>query len=117
MTAPDLAADTLAVLDGFAGMVRRTGRYPGKDELGDERTAECLAYARSCVLRARLLTASDPEPPSGTVVRDSAGGGTWEHYEDGGYWVRTDIDDCDPESWAKIAGNYGPVTVLEWGVD
>jgi hypothetical protein len=62
------------------------------------------------------LTSSDPEPPPGTIVRDHLFGGTWELCDeaDGGLWWRTDADD-DPESWTKIAGNYGPVSVLEWG--
>lgn len=66
---------------------------------------------------ARILTSSDPEPPAGTVVRD-CWGRTWElAWEDeGGMWWRTDADD-DPESWTKVAGNYGPVTVLEEGGD
>lgn len=61
------------------------------------------------------LTSADPEPPPGTVVRDRHGG-TWELSDEaeGGMWWRTDADD-DPESWTKIAGNYGPVTMLEWG--
>lgn len=57
------------------------------------------------------LTTANPEPPPGTIVRDSCAG-TWERGDSG--WTRTDIG-SDPESWAKIAGNYGPVTVLEWG--
>jgi hypothetical protein len=61
------------------------------------------------------LTSSDPEPPPGTVVRDDCGV-TWERYgeDEGNYWLRVDGDgDSDPESWTKIAGNYGPVTVIE----
>jgi hypothetical protein len=61
------------------------------------------------------LTSSDPEPPPGTVVRDDCGV-TWERHgeDEGNYWLRVDGDgDSDPESWTKIAGNYGPVTVLE----
>jgi hypothetical protein len=62
-----------------------------------------------------VLTSADPEPPPGTVVRDGLGR-TWElsDEDEGGLWWRTDDDD-DPESWTKIAGNYGPVTVLEYG--
>ncbi|MBD0743576.1 hypothetical protein BG418_18555 [Streptomyces sp. CBMA152] len=62
----------------------------------------------------RVLTASDPEPPAGTVVRDDCGT-IWKN--DGHYpacWVEPDADVHDPESWTKIAGNYGPVTVIEW---
>ncbi len=62
-----------------------------------------------------VLRSTDPQPPPGTVVRDHHGG-TWRLWgEDGdNLWWRTDADD-DPESWTKVAGNYGPVTVLEWG--
>lgn len=66
----------------------------------------------------RILTSSDPEPPDGTIVLD-ASGTKWELYADEGYWLRTEGDDdcADPESWTKVAGNYGPVTVLEEGDD
>lgn len=64
-----------------------------------------------------VFTAADPQPPPGTRVRDDCGL-TWRRGdprlgED--YWVRGDSTGGDPESWSKIAGNYGPVTVLEWG--
>jgi hypothetical protein len=63
----------------------------------------------------RVLTSNDPQPPAGTVVRDDCGT-VWEN--DGHYpvcWVEPNVDYHDPESWTKIAGNYGPVTVLDWG--
>lgn len=66
---------------------------------------------------ADILTSSGPEPPPGTTVRDDCGT-EWERYgpDEGDYWLRTDDDGTsDPESWTKIAGNYGPATVLEWG--
>lgn len=63
----------------------------------------------------RMLTASDPEPPPGTLVRDDCG----QEWLNDGYrpccWVVPDAEVHDPESWRKIAGNYGPVTVIEWG--
>lgn len=58
-------------------------------------------------LIGRDLTSQDPEPPIGTVV--SCMGNLWLRFELG--WERLDGKD-DPESWAKIAGNYGPVTVV-----
>lgn len=59
-----------------------------------------------------VLTAADPEPPPGAVVRDGCGV-TWRRDLDGGSvcWTRAD-GGGDPESWGKIAGNYGPVTVV-----
>jgi hypothetical protein len=63
-----------------------------------------------------VLSSADPQPPIGTVVRDDLGQ-TWIN---SGYypaaWMCTSRDD-DVETWTKIAGNYGPVTVLEWGND
>lgn len=63
-----------------------------------------------------VLTSTDPEPPAGSVVRDDCGV-LWEN--DGhrpACWVRPDLVEQsihDPETWTKIAGNYGPVTVIE----
>lgn len=55
------------------------------------------------------LNSLDDEPPVGTqVINDE--GVIWEHQPEG-YWLRDDSP--DPESWVKIAGNYGPVRVLE----
>lgn len=64
-----------------------------------------------------ILTAADPEPPPGTVVCDKHGV-TWERYDkdDGGYWTYARDDDdghMHPERWAGIAGERGPVAVLE----
>jgi hypothetical protein len=63
-----------------------------------------------------VLTSTDPEPPAGTIVRDDLGT-RWQRYgeDEGDYWLQVGDDRADPESWTKIAGNYGPVTVLEWG--
>jgi hypothetical protein len=65
----------------------------------------------------RTLTSRDPEPPVGTLVRDDCGV-TW--LNDGcrpACWVQPGADEHDPETWTKVAGNYGPVTVMEWGDD
>lgn len=61
----------------------------------------------------RTMTGSDPEPPPLTLVRD-VDGKQWCRVLAGEYWISE--QSADPESWTKIAGNYGPVTVLEWGV-
>jgi hypothetical protein len=58
-------------------------------------------------LVGRTLTAQDPQPPIGSVV--SCMGNLWRRWELS--WGRLDGKD-DPESWTKIAGNYGPVTVV-----
>lgn len=60
----------------------------------------------------KVLTATDVEPPFGAVVTDDCGK-QWIHLPAGygrGYWLRRDDLGGDPESWTKVAGNYGPVT-------
>lgn len=62
------------------------------------------------------LAASDPQPPPGSVVRDDC---CQRWVNSGCYpsaWMPVD-GDGDSESWTKVAGNYGPVTVIEWGSD
>lgn len=48
-------------------------------------------------------------------MRDDLGR-EWEHAEspwfDTTYWLPADDPGGDPESWAKVAGNYGPVTLV-----
>ncbi|MFB8182614.1 hypothetical protein ACFC8N_42825 [Streptomyces sp. NPDC055966] len=67
---------------------------------------------------SQTLTSADPEPPVGTIVRTAAGT-LWSRYEDRPVaWEPADSDMrewADAESWTKVAGNYGPVTVIEWG--
>lgn len=61
------------------------------------------------------LTSADPQPPVGAIVRDDMGVRRF-HVPDGyggSYWINLDNDEGDPESWGKIAGNYGPVAVLD----
>lgn len=65
-------------------------------------------------MSGEVLTAADPEPSFCTRVRDSFGR-AWVHDDDGDYWLQDDHQDWDPESWTRVAGNYGPVTVVEWG--
>ncbi len=67
----------------------------------------------------RTLTAKDPEPGLGAVVTDATGA-DWIHTlsnNGGGYWLRWPDLDGDPESWVKVAGNYGPVTLEGSGHD
>ena len=62
------------------------------------------------------LTSADTEPPLGTWVRDSCGH-VWVRYEDGGPAGWEPPGGGEHETWTKVAGNYGPVRVLEWGDD
>lgn len=58
-----------------------------------------------------VLTSADPEPPPGARVLDDCGI-TWIN---SGYypvaWIRAD-GEGDPETWTKVAGNYGPARVV-----
>lgn len=61
-----------------------------------------------------VLTAADPEPAAWTIVRDDTGC-QWVRQpgrEPCGWISEHDKNAADPESWAKVAGNYGPVIVL-----
>lgn len=53
------------------------------------------------------LWASDPEPPVGSHV--IAVGTIWVRQPEG-YWIAEDSD--EPESWTKVAGNYGPAVLV-----
>lgn len=67
-------------------------------------------------MTGQKLTASDPEPPPGTLVRDVCGVEWFLDGDDPPSWFRRLRDTgSDPESWMKVAGNYGPVTVIERG--
>jgi transcriptional regulator with XRE-family HTH domain len=63
-----------------------------------------------------ILTSADPEPPPGTTVKDRHGNPWSRDDESQGLssWTRDDVTG-DPESWTKVAGDYGPVTVVVWG--
>lgn len=60
------------------------------------------------------LSSTDHEPPLGTVVED-CDGERWERIDTEDYrknWYHVDQED-DPRSWTWLAGNYGPVVVIE----
>jgi hypothetical protein len=60
------------------------------------------------------LSSTDPEPPVGSVVVDCEGR-RWRRFEEGRRsWAQVgdDIDD-DTESWTRVAGNYGPVLLID----
>lgn len=61
-----------------------------------------------------VLTSSDPEPCGGHAVRDDSGQiwGRLGDYEHGSNWYMYP-DGADYETWTKVAGNYGPVTVID----
>lgn len=61
------------------------------------------------------MDSRDPEPPEGSKVRDCYGR-EWDR-DDGPYggpgkanWVGPEDQ---VESWVKVAGNYGPVELLD----
>jgi hypothetical protein len=62
----------------------------------------------------RRFTASDPQPPAGTTVIDDTGCRWTRQYnrEPCGWISEHDTEAVDPESWTKVAGNYGPVMVV-----
>lgn len=62
------------------------------------------------VTETTILTSADPEPPTGTWVLDDCG----IAWINSGYYpiAWMPCGGGDPESWVKVAGNYGPVTVL-----
>jgi len=62
------------------------------------------------------LTSNDSEPTVGTVVV-TQDDGVWLRFDgEGRSWTRLGDSD-DTESWTRVAGNYGPVTVLTTGAD
>ena len=74
-----------------------------------------LASERAEVKRiaGARMTSNDPEPPPGTTVLDDCGA-RWTRIpgmEPCG-WLMAGHDGGDPESWTKVAGNYGPVRVV-----
>jgi len=90
------------------GLVAQVGSW----ERAMLRAGEHLADVHSPV--GRVMTASGPQPPPGSVVRDDCGQ-RWVN--SGCYpsaWMPLDRED-DSESWTKVAGNYGPATVVSWG--
>lgn len=58
------------------------------------------------------LTSADPEPDVGAIVETTAGE-RWVRDDDLVIaWFHEGHEDDDPESWIKVAGNYGPVRVV-----
>lgn len=62
------------------------------------------------------LSSVDPEPPRGSRVLCL--GSVWKRTDDDDWpgkanWEQEDAEEFEPETWTKIAGNYGPVRLLE----
>jgi hypothetical protein len=78
-----------------------------------------LTPPRFAYLIGMALVSTDPEPPVGSAVRIDGDGTIWcrdEHSP--ACWTR--VDGSEPETWTHVAGNRGPVTLLnigegEWG--
>lgn len=67
------------------------------------------------IARGDLLTSADPEPPPGTTVELFDGQELWTRHADmwPGSWLRHGFEETgDPETWTKVAGNYGPARVI-----
>lgn len=67
------------------------------------------------IARGDLLTSADPEPPPGTTVELFDGEELWTRHADmwPGSWLRHGSEETgDPETWTKVAGNYGPARVI-----
>lgn len=65
------------------------------------------------------LTASDPERGRDVVVEEKDGT-RWHRTDDGDHdgaanWEKVGVSYFEPESWTKVAGNYGPVRVVSVG--
>lgn len=65
------------------------------------------------------LSSTDHEPPPGSIVRDvrdvlwrRGSMETWLPIDETGAYTNDDA-----ETWTRVAGNYGPVTVVTWGGD
>lgn len=58
------------------------------------------------------LTSADPEPPPGTMVKTADGAEWWHDHSTPHSWLNMDEDNPEPESWTKVAGNYGPVWIV-----
>jgi hypothetical protein len=91
----------------------KTGGFADIDGLDEAN--EALAGAWLTV--GTVLTSNDPEAGHWVTVRDDCGS-RWRRTDGGDHdgaanWEKTDVDYFEPESWTKVAGNYGPVTVVE----
>lgn len=79
--------------------------------------------ARLHILREKygdaLLGSNDPEPGRGVTVEDFYGD-RWRRTDDGDHggaanWEKVGVDYFEPESWTHVAGNGGPVRIVEVG--
>lgn len=88
---------------------------PYKD-IGLSSLWELRSYGREYIdgVHVSSLTEADPEPPPGTTI-EMESGQRWTRYPDmapGSWLVAGGEADSDPETWLKVAGNYGPVRIV-----
>jgi hypothetical protein len=103
---------------------RAEGPYTPRDlrrALGPSLAADHVESKRQQIAEleaaaAARLTATDPEPDVDAIVRDALGRQWIRAHENSSGWLQLAHLDGDYESWTKVAGNYGPVT-LERGRD
>ena len=116
----ELARQVAEFLAGFVeGAVWESTADEGAARIVDQIVVpfyEALAGRPAQTVIGARLTSRDPEPPPGTLVA-TEGGEKWRRYPDmaPGSWLMEGHEDGDPETWRKVAGNYGPATVLELG--
>ena len=81
--------------------------------LGPDATAEHVTSKREQIadLEPAPLTSLSPEPAVGSIVRDPMGARWIREFEAGAGWRMLAQPAGDVESWTKVAGNYGPVTL------
>jgi hypothetical protein len=69
-----------------------------------------------------LLTSEDPEPGHDVTVQDCHGD-KWRRTDGnfngggGANWQQEKPEDSDPESWTRVAGDYGPIRIVPEPVD
>lgn len=119
---PPLSEGTRLILDGKAWSVTGSDIHlavgsPGQTLYVSE--AEPRRTETSRPSADVWLTPADPEPPAGTIVESEDGYRWWRDLDHMGSrcnWFTmaqlTNPGRHDPESWTKVAGNYGPVRIV-----
>ena len=95
------------------------GRWPCTDALW---LAQPFAGRPGWRAEWTLLTSEDPEPGHDVTVQDCHGD-KWRRTDGnfngggGANWQQEKPEDSDPESWTRVAGDYGPVRIVPEPVD